>query len=650
MLVGQLPTLHLPQIFSDGMVLQRNAPIPIFGSAKPGTRVVVQLASERKATYAGKDGRWILRLNAHSAGGPYDLTVKTSAQQLNFHDLLIGEVWLASGQSNMELRLDAAAGGVQEMDLPDKELRMFTVGRLSTDRPQEDVKGEWQSASKRTSGRFSAVGYFFGKELHKRLNVPVGIIHASWGGTPAQAWTSLPALSGEPKLRHYVDTYFESMKTYSARRAAYEVAYADWQSKTTVSDPINRGERDGWAMPNYDASDWSLCTLPNMFNSTVGSEVIGSVWFRRSITLPESADGQAAKLELGPVDDFDVTYVNGIKVGHTGNETPECWLVPRVYNVPAGVLQKGVNTVAIRVFNQAGSGGLSGAPSALKLIVGSSSVSLAGDWRAKVEQTVPAPPADIFNKIPQQPFGPGHPSAPGNLFNGMIAPLIPYGVKGAIWYQGESNVERAFEYRTMLPTLIQDWRERWSEGPFPFYYVQLPNYLARHSDPGESDWAEMREAQSLSLGMPNTGQAVTIDIGEERDIHPTNKRDVGKRLARIALAKNYGWNLEYSGPVLDRVTFNGDHGRVYFSHADGLRTSDGDIPTGFQIAGDDRKWVWASARIEGSSIVVSSAKVPKPVAIRYAWADNPACNVVNLDGLPASPFRTDDWPGITVNK
>lgn len=643
-------TLRLPTIFSDGMVLQRNMPIPVFGSGVPGTRVLVQLGADRKSTYVASDGRWLVKLNPLASGGGLTLTVNTSGSRKSFSNIVVGEVWVASGQSNMEWRLENALGGPEEARAPEPGVRMFTVARNAIERPQDDVNGAWQESSPQTAGRFSAVAYFFARDLHRKLKIPVGVIHTSWGGTPAQAWTSLPALSAAPSLKHYVDEYARALAEYPERKAAYDVAYAEWLKRAYKVDPENIGQREGWQNDETDTG-WTVCTLPNTFQTTIGVEMLGSVWYHRAIDLPPGFSKVDCTLELGPVDDFDTTYVNGVQIGKTFLETPNAWLVPRKYRIPAGKLRPGRNWIAVRVFNQSGPAGFMGLPNEMKVTCdGGPSISIAGKWSARIEKKLDALPAEVMARQPATPFGPNHPNAASNLYNGMIAPLIPFGIKGVIWYQGESNADRAHEYRTLFPTLIQDWRSRWNQGDFPFYFVQLANYMARKSEPSESAWAELRDAQSSTLSLPNTGQAVIIDIGEEKDIHPRNKKDVGARLARIALAKNYGWSIEYSGPVAEKSQIGGTRIRLSFSHASGLKTSDDGPVVGFQIAGQDHVWHWATAVIEGTTVVVSSPEVPHPIAIRYAWSDNPKCNLVNGDGLPAGPFRTDDWPLTTEHR
>ena len=611
---------------------------------------MVQLGEEKKPTFTDNDGRWMVKLSAHQATTGLVMTVKTAAIQYTFKDVKVGEVWVASGQSNMEFRLASANAAAEEIANPEPGISMFTAQQQAIDRPQLDVPGDWQNANPQTVGRFSAVGYFFAKELHQRLHIPIGIIHTSWGGTPAEAWTSIPALSAEPKLKQMVDNYLASLNDYPARFAAFQTQYRAWTDKIEASFPENKGEKEGWAAPEAPSTEWHTTNMPNQFTAPFGSEILGAAWFRRNFEVAPTDAGKPARINLGVVDDFDITYVNGVKVGGVGLETANAWDQVRNYEIPAGLLKAGNNTVAVRIFNQAGPGGFKSVAKELYVSVADKKIPLAGTWLDRIEVELKSMPKNHAGPQPQPPYGPNHPHAPGALYNGMIAPFIPYGIKGAIWYQGESNADRAYQYRTLFPAMISDWRRRWGQGDFPFYFVQLANYQPRANEPRESAWAELREAQNMTLEMPNTGQAVIIDIGEGADIHPKNKQDVGKRLSRIALAKNYGWAMEYSGPVYAKATFSSGFARLNFTHAEGLNAVGGGEVKGFQIAGADRKWYWASARIEGSTIVVQSPSVSNPVAVRYAWADNPDCNLVNTEGIPASPFRTDDWPGVTEKK
>ncbi|RYF97752.1 MAG: 9-O-acetylesterase, partial [Caulobacteraceae bacterium] len=331
-------------------------------------------------------------------------------------------------------------------------------------------------------------------------------------------------------------------------------------------------------------------------------------------------------------------------VGHTGAETPNSWTKPRIYAIPASDLKTTGNVLAIRVYDGSGGGGMTGPLEAIRLRMGDKIVPLAtGDWRFKAEHIV-------TGAAPEAPFGPGHPWVPGGLWNGMMAPLAPYGIRGAIWYQGESNADRAYQYRKLFPAMIKDWREVWGQGDFPFLFVQLANFMGTPAQPTESQWAELREAQAMTLRLARTGMATAIDIGEANDIHPRNKREVGRRLALTALRDVYGKKVVANGPRF--TSFARKNGALILRYVDalGLKTSDGKAPRSFQVAGADRKWHWADAKIDGSTVVLTSAQVPAPVAARYAWSDNPSINLTNADGLPAEPFRTDDWPGLTVDK
>lgn len=477
----------LPALFSDGMVLQRNAPVPVWGTADAGETVAVSLGLQKQTVVAGPDGKWMLRLAPMAAGGPFEITV-SGKNTLKLQNVLIGEVWLASGQSNMELRLPRVTNAAREIAAANYPMiRMFRVARSIAEEPQQSTRGAWQAASPQTASDFTAVGYFFARELYQKLKIPIGLIHASYGGTPAEAWTSRAAMQANPDL---------------------QIIFTQWE-KTVAAHPEARQKYD-----------------------------------RQMVRWKERA--AKAKAEGKPE--------------------------------PAALI---------------------------------------------------APP------------GPGGKATPSGLYNGMIAPLIPYVIKGVIWYQGESNTRDPALYRKLFPALIADWRRNWRAGDFPFLFVQLANFKNLQTAPSEGSWAPLREAQAMALSVPNTGMATTIDLGEAGDIHYANKQDVGRRLALVALATQYGQNIEYSGPRYEGMTIEKGLIRLKFSHADGLVAKGGTEVKGFAITGKDGNFVWAQARIEGSQVVVSSPQVPEPVAVRYGWADNPIGNLFNAAGLPASPFRTD---------
>jgi sialate O-acetylesterase len=638
--------VRVPALVGSHMVLQRDAPARVWGWAQPGEAVLVEVAGTRAKARADGEGRWAVDLPPRPAGGPFTLTV-SGERTLTFDDVWFGEVWLASGQSNMEFPLARATGGEEVAAAGCEGLRLFTVAKATSLVPRDDVDGAWQPCDATTAPGFSAVAFYFGQALHAKLGVAVGLIHSSWGGTPAEAWTSREALEAEPSLRPLVADFDAALHDPKARQA-FDAALAEWEKANYAQDDANEGLAHGWASPALDTTAWPEMALPRPWEQA-GLEIDGAVWFRRSVEISPEWQGHDLLLSLGPIDDFDTTYFAGAEIGRTGRETPGYWTAPRRYRVPGRLVEAGPTVLAVRVFDHYGNGGFTGTAPELTLAPADGSgtaISLAGPWRYRVERSL-APVQPDFASQPRYP-SPDNPNSPTVLYGAMIAPLTAYTLRGAIWYQGESNAGAAWQYRTLFPVMIRDWRRAWGRGDFPFYFVQLANFMARAREPGESAWAELREAQRLTLSEPRTGMAVTIDIGEADDIHPRDKADVGSRLARWALADTYGQAVETSGPLYVSASVEGADVRVRFAHADGLTTSDGAPPKGFAVAGEDRRWHWAEARIEGASVVVSSPEVPRPVAVRYAWADNPEATLRNGDGLPASPFRTDDWPWTTA--
>ncbi len=649
--------MKLPRLFTNGMVVQQNQPIPVWGWSKPQHNVVVMLGAMAAETQADAKGMWMVRLPALKAadhlGTSLVLTVEGD-ETVHVKDVLVGEVWVCSGQSNMEWPLRQAEDAKRELaKAKAPALRLFTVAKSTASRPKDDVQSDarWERCTPQTAADFSAVAYYFARDLQAATGLPVGLIHASWGGTLAEAWTSRAALAAETALRPILERVEQMGTPHEAGSPAYLRQMKAWEDKAYHKDPGNKGVKKGWHLPDFDDRAWSTMDLPRSWEST-GLDIDGAVWFRKVVELPKEWKGKPLTLSLGPIDDFDTTYVNGVEVGGIGAETPDAYAKPRVYPVPGKLVRAGANLIAVRVFDRFGQGGLVGEPAQLQLApakrkaaagaakrTSAKPLKLAGDWRFQVELRL-----EPKRQLPPQPLHAGHQNFPASLNNAMIQPLVPYGIRGVLWYQGESNVERGEQYRTLLPALIRDWRMAWGQGDFHVGVAQLANHRERCLVPSDSQWAELREAQALAGALKHVGVVTTIDLGDAHDIHPRNKRDVGRRLSLWARATIYGERLAWSGPRYAAHALDGKALRVSFTHADGgLASRDGGALVGFAIAGTDKRFIWADARIDGEQVVVSSARVAAPVAVRYAWADNPACNLVNGAGLPALPFRSDEW-------
>ena len=666
-----LADLKLPAIISDHMVLEKAAKVPIWGKADPGEEVTVSLNGVAATTKADEAGKWLALLNLKdSAPGPFEMTV-AGKNKLTLSDVVVGEVWVASGQSNMQFILKNALGGETEMaHTANPLLRQFAVNLNATSERVDDVQGKWVTASPETAGNFTAVGYFFAKMIQKELSVPVGLIFTSVGGTPSEAWTSAEALDTVPDFKATREMLWAAVKDAPDQKKAFVGAMGAWTKKNGREDKPCP-DVAAYAGSDVSPAGWVAVKLPGEVTA-LGLPQAGAVWLRKEINVP-SAPTEKFPLSL-PIDGFDSVYWNGKLLKQTTIEDFEGLGSVRrkgPFDIPSEEVKVGKNILAIRLYEpispaiftakygvpRAGSGG---------------SKSLAGEWLAKTEYEFPAIPAEKTAAAPHPPANPPPTfSMASFLFNGMVRPIIPYAIRGVIWYQGEANTSRAFQYRIAFPLLITDWRKQWNQGDFPFYFCQLPNYNTKASMPGEGGWGELREAQSMALDLPNTGQAVTIDVGETGNLHPRNKKDVGERLALIALAKDYGKSLPFSGPVYDSMKVESSKAILSFLHTEGgltakplpetdivnsltnktaplVRNSPNSQLEGFAICGEDRKWVWADAKIDGNNVIVWSNEVPSPVAVRYAWANNPTCNLSNGSGLPASPFRTDDFPLVSL--
>ena len=650
--------VKLPAIFSDHMVLEKSDRVPVWGKADPGEKVAVACAGQSFQTVTEADGKWRGVLDLSGVGpGPHEFVVEGNTR-IALTDVLVGEVWVASGQSNMAMPLSQTSAASEEVARPpDPLLRQFTVGGLSGDEPQDNCKGKWVTASPETVGGFSAVAYHFAKSLMRELQIPVGIINSSVGGTPSESWTSSEALASDPDLKASVEGIRTRIKEYPAAEAAYAAALQEWIVKNNRQDkPV--ADTMTFAGSGVPADGWTTVKVPGVVSGD-GLPATGAIWLRKEI--PDVAAGQPLRIDLDAMAGTVTFYWDGKLVPTEPVATSG---LPVRCHVPAALVTAGNHTLAVRVFSPTG-------PVQFRKDPKAGTLSLAGPWLAKAEFALPDLNAAQVASLPKPPAKPPAPQqTPANLFNGMIHPIIPYAISGVIWYQGEANANRAFQYRTAFPLMINDWRKRWDRGEMPFLFCQLASYSNKVPVPGESAWAELREAQTLTLKLPNTGQAVLIDIGEALDIHPRNKKEAGERLARIALANVHGKKIPFSGPVFESMKIENGRACLTFTHTDGgltakplpptydlktatsetaplVRNSPGGDLEGFAICGEDRNWVWADAKIEGETVVVWSDKISKPVAVRYGWANNPTCNLVNGAGLPASPFRTDDFPAST---
>ena len=620
--------VKLPQIVRDSMILQRDIPVNIWGWSAVNEKVTVKFNGKTYKTKGNAEGKWIIKLPATKAGGPYTIDINAS-NKISLKEILFGDVWFCSGQSNMvhQLNIHDVTYAKEIAEANDPQIRQFWVPTLtSLQGPQQNLpSGYWKAAVGEDIRPFSAVAYFFAKHLHEKYNVPIGIINASVGGTPIEAWTSEEGLKDFAALQTTITKNKDTAYINSLNRRPTNMP--------RIAPPVDAGLNGTtkWFDLNYIPKGWRNINIPGYWEDQGIKDLNGVVWYRKEINIPASMIGKAAKVFLGRIIDADELYINGVRVGNTTYQYPQ-----RRYTVPATVLKAGKNIFVIRVTNNAGKGGFV-TDKPYCIFSGTDTVDLKGTWQYKV---------GLVNR----PFAGGGfggginaQNQPAALYNAMVAPEINYTIKGFLWYQGESNAGRPQEYGALQTAQIRDWRNKWNQGELPFLYVQLPGFMDYNYLPSESGWATLRQQQLQTLAVPNTAMAVAIDLGEWNDIHPDNKKDVGIRLALAARKLAYNENLVYSGPLFQSAQIDGNKIVVSFQHiGSGLITNDGEELSEFAIAGADKKFVWAKTKIDGDKVIVWSDEVKEPMYVRYAWADNPVQpNLYNKEGLPASPFTNE---------
>ncbi|WP_348823735.1 sialate O-acetylesterase [Flavobacterium aestuarii] len=623
--------VKMPLVFSDGMVLQRNKPIPVWGWADANEKVQIQFNKQTKTIIADKNGKWMVKLDAEKAGGPFELTVSGN-NKIVIKDVLVGEVWVCSGQSNMEFQMYKLPDfEVQKEQSNEPMIRQFLVAQDLSGTPKEDLKaGKWAVSDKENIKDFTAVGYFFAKKIYAELKIPIGIINTSWGGTCVETWTSRETFQKSDEFKDMIagvpsvnmDAIFETYKKSLLGNIEKIQGF-----------PVTEANQDQFKNPDFNDANWPEIKVPSLWENQQIGNIDGVVWMRKTITLTAEQVKKEAVLYLSKVDDEDQTYVNGVQVG-----TNNIWEAKRIYKIPAGVLKEGTNVIAVKITDYTGGGGIYGDPADLKIDFNGSAVALDGLWKFNV----------VNVKVSVSPN-----SYPSLLYNAMVNPLVPYAIQGVLWYQGEANVWRASQYKKAFPLMINDWRTKWNQGNFPFYFVQLSTFDEQGGNSKKgSRWAELREAQSETLKVLNTGMAVTTDIGNAKDIHPTNKKDVGLRLSAIALNNVYGKKQVCSGPTFKSQEIKGNQIILTFENiGSGLSTPNNTELKGFEIAGADKIFHSAKAIIKDNKIIVSSESVPDPVAVHYGWADDDTeINLFNKEKFPASPFRTDNWEMITAKE
>ena len=627
-----------PSVFTDNMVLQQKTDITFYGDATKNKQLTVKTGWNGKEyhTEADGQGKWSLKIPTPAAGGPYEITF-SDGKKLQLKNVMIGEVWFCSGQSNMEMPV-AGWGKVMNYEQEIAEaaypaIRLFQVKKNTSLAPLKEVEstlGGWQECSSATVPEFSALAYFYARALWKELNVPIGVIDCTWGGTPAEAWTNHETLRQVMGFREEMDKLERLGFDPNRMEQAYSEERAHWQSLFTEKDKGMENGKLCWTAPSLSEEDWQTISLPGYWEGKGLKDFDGIIWFRRSLEIPAEWAGKPLTLRLGMIDDEDITYFNGVEIARGAG-----YMTPRTYTIPAKLVKAGKAVLAVRVSDFGGEGGIHGKAEDLYVEADGKRISLAGDWKYRIGLSLTG--------FPPAPISPVQSSSyPTVLFNAMVKPWTAFPIKGVIWYQGEANVGRSEQYGDLFPALITDWRRQWRSN-FPFYFVQLANFMESKKIQPNSEWAALREAQTKALKLDQVGMAVTIDIGLADDIHPKNKQEVGRRLALLALAGSYGKNVSSSAPVFQNYIIKGDKMELDFGQKqDGFKIKDTTLK-GFTIAGPDRVFYSAEAMVQNGKIIVSSPKVSVPLAARYGWADNPDCNLYGENGLPVAPFRTDCW-------
>lgn len=628
--------LHFAGIFTDHAVLQRGKPIPVWGWAKSGEKIKVLFNGQQVQSTANDQGKWLVTLTPVEAGGPYTLTAKTTKETVTLSDIMVGEVWICSGQSNMEWPLEqtdnakaaiaaATNGLIRQIKIPNT---------LSLHENNDIPETQWVSSSPQTAAQFTAVGYYFALSLFEQLKVPIGLINSSWGGSQVEGWISKQAMLSSEELK----TYAAHMPaTWEASEPFLEKRLTDFL-KEKAGKPFVMPAESEMLAPGYDFSTWPSAGAPGQWDWAGVWAFRGQGYMQRIVEMDETLADKPSVLNLGTNDSKYTIFINGRQVAEGQQQQVRVELAASTWKPGENIL---LIKQAAQITPEWMGMGIHGSPDQVYLGFGDTRISLSGgNWRIMPSIKEPHSYARLMNNVGT------------TLYNAMIHPLIPYAFQGVIWYQGESNAGRAYQYRKTFPLMITDWRNRWKD-VFPFLFVQLSSFGADQNSNEGSTWAELREAQSMTLNLPRTGMAVTTDIGNAADIHPRNKKDVGYRLAANALHNVYGQDLPFSGPVYQSVRFENGKATLRFDFADkGLVAKDKyGYLKGFEIAGADKKFYYAQATIIGNTITVHSPEVLSPVAVRYAWSDAPVeANLYNTEGFPASPFRTDTWPGITVGK
>ncbi|MBQ8424321.1 MAG: 9-O-acetylesterase [Coprobacter sp.] len=621
----------LPSYFSDNMIVQQKTTLTIPGTSTTGNEVVVKASWDKKKYSAHPDdkGNFEINLPTPKAGGPHTLTID-DGEPLTLTNILSGEVWLCSGQSNMEMPVKGWGKVLNyEQELADgnhPHIRLLQVKRVIAHAPADDIQVEgngWQECNSKSLEEFSAVAYFYARYLHEHLHVPVGVINSSWGGTPAEAWTGIATLKQVMGLEQQAAAIEQCEADITKLNTLHRSNMEAWQKAYNAVDAGMEGNKPKWADAEQAGSEWKQMELPGGWEYKGLPNFDGAVWFQKVVDIPPHWEGHELELHLGSIDDEDVTYYNGKEIARGGG-----YWIHRSYKIPAELVKPGKGIITVRVQDNSGGGGIGGNAHDLSIGIGNDKIALAGPWKYRVGSALAQQPA-----VPHAPTSQNY---AGNLYNAMIYPLGKFPIKGAIWYQGESNVDRAVAYTPLFQAMINDWRALWGYS-FPFYFVQLANFLDRQEVQPLSTWAHLREAQANALHLENTGMAVAIDIGEAYDIHPKNKQEVGSRLARAALANTYGKG-KYAVATCTDFRVIGKTIELTFDQEITIR---GEKAEGLVIAGPDMKFHRADAQIKGNRIIVSSPEVSIPIAVRYAWADNPPCNLYGDGGLPVAPFRTD---------